>query len=173
MNYIANMVQPKSNPKIISSGPSSRDSADQLTRALGWFSIGLGLMEIFGANRMSHALGMPRAEGLIRAYGVREIGAGVMTLSTEKQAGLVSRVAGDALDIATLATAIRPDNPKRGNAALALGLVLGVTALDIIATQAVSRRNARRSPGRNYSDRSGFPARPRAAAPASNSASQI
>jgi hypothetical protein len=170
MNYLANIVQPKSNPKIISSGPSSMDSADRLTRGLGWFSIGLGLMEIFAAKRMSHALGMPRAEGLIRAYGVREIGAGMMTLSTEKQAGLVSRVAGDAVDIVTLAAAMRPDNPKRGNAALALGLVLGVTALDIIATQAVSNRKARRSPGRNYSDRSGFPARPRLAAQPSTSA---
>jgi hypothetical protein len=97
-------------------------------------------------------------ETLVRAYGMREIGAGIMTLSPDKGLGLQSRVAGDALDIATLLAGMRSDNPKRDNVAIALAMVLGVTVLDIAGAQGV-RASQRRSdrPQRTYRDRSGYP----------------
>src|SRR5437016_5987127 len=77
---------------------------------------------------------------------------------SDKQAGLVSRVAGDALDIVSLMPALSRDNPKRGNAALALVMVIGVTLLDSIAAEAsVVRHNGRSKERKLYSDRSGFP----------------
>ena len=83
---------------------------------------------------------------------------GIMSLSPDKHAGLWSRVAGDALDIATLMTAMRPDNPKRDNVGIAFAMVVGVTLLDIAAAQAVSVRHGRgRGERRSYRDRTGFP----------------
>ena len=101
---------------------------------------------------------MEGKEALVRVYGVREIGSGILSLSVDKNLGLWSRVAGDGLDIATVLTALRSDNPKRGNVAVALALLLGVTAIDLIDAQASTARH-RRAVGRkrSYRDRSGFP----------------
>jgi len=44
---------------------------------------------------------MEGREGLVRAYGAREIGAGVLCLSTNNDLGAFSRAAGDVLDLAT------------------------------------------------------------------------
>jgi hypothetical protein len=158
MSFLSNMTRSDGDPKVLQSGPSSLSSSDRLARNLGWFSIGLGLAELFAAGKITSALGMQGKENLVRAFGVREITSGFMTLSVDKQAGLASRIAGDALDIATLATAMRPDNPKREKAALAFAMVAGITLLDIIATGASTVRHTRhRGKSRSYGDRSGFP----------------
>ncbi|WP_237182248.1 hypothetical protein [Roseomonas marmotae] len=144
-------------PKVLCTGPSSLGAPDQLARGLGWFSIGLGVLEIFAARSLARSLGMQGAEGLIRGYGVREIASGMACLSVNPVPGVASRIAGDALDIATLAAAL-PDNPKRENVQLALLAVLGVTALDILCTTQLRARHGRPAgPGRDYGDRSGFP----------------
>jgi hypothetical protein len=161
MTYIANIsniARSKGDPKVLSSGPSSLDMTDRLARGLGWFSIALGLTELLAPRSLTRALGMEGSETLVRAYGMREIGAGIMTFSPDRGLVLQSRVAGDALDIATLLTALRADNPKRDNVAIALAMVLGVTLLDIAGAQAV-RTSQRRSnrPQPTYRDRSGFP----------------
>jgi hypothetical protein len=97
-------------------------------------------------------------EALVRTYGAREIGSGILSLSVDRQAGLWSRVAGDGLDVATLMMAFRADNPKRHNVGLALAMVLGITLLDVLAAQANSGPHSRqRGTPRKYSDRSGFP----------------
>ncbi|TXR49445.1 hypothetical protein [Phyllobacterium endophyticum] len=158
MSLLTNITRSEGDPKVLQSGPSSLSASDRLARNLGWFSIGLGLAEIVAAEKITSALGMRGKENLVRAYGVREITSGFMTLSVDKQAGLASRIAGDFLDIATLATGMRPDNYKRENAAVALAMVAGITLLDIIATGAITARHTSlRGQGRSYADRSGFP----------------
>jgi hypothetical protein len=47
MTYIANLTRPEGDPKILQTGPSSLTASDKMARALGWFSIGLGLTELF------------------------------------------------------------------------------------------------------------------------------
>jgi hypothetical protein len=132
--------------------------SDQLAKALGWFSIGLGLTELVAPHLITNALGMRGKEGLVRAYGAREIASGLLSLSPDKQAGLWSRVAGDGLDVATLMSGLRADNPKRDNVAAAITMVLGITLLDIIGAQATAVRHApRQGQRRMYADRSGFP----------------
>src|SRR5262249_43727830 len=69
---------------------------------------------------------------------------------------LWARVAGDGLDLAMLAGATAGRNRGRG-VALALAAVAGVTALDVICAQELSRRRPR--PVRDYADRSGLPRR--------------
>lgn len=158
MNYIANIARSEGDPKIIRSGPGSLSASDTLARGLGWFSVGLGLLELMAPERITRALGMRGKEGLVRAYGAREIASGILSLSADKQAGLWSRVAGDGLDLATLVAGLRDDNPKRDNLALALVLVLGVTLLDLVGAQgATPRRGQAQGRRRLYYDRSGFP----------------
>jgi hypothetical protein len=118
-------------------------AVDQLDRGLGWFSVSLGVAELIAGGRLARWLGTQGHEPLIRAYGVREILSGVGTLSVGKTVGLWSRVGGDALDIVTLATGLREDNPKKGNVGLAMAAVIGVTLLDLYCAQELSKRKRR------------------------------
>jgi hypothetical protein len=158
MTYLSNIARSEGDPKVLRSGPSSLGTSDRLAKALGWFSLGLGLTELLAPGRITRALGMEEKEGVVRAFGAREIGHGLLTLSPDKQVGLWSRVAGDGLDIATLMGGLRDDNPKRDNVAIALAMVLGVTLLDVIGAQSTTVRHSRnRGERRLYRDRSGFP----------------
>jgi len=158
MTYISNIVRSEGDPKVLRSGPSSLTSSDRLGKALGWFSLGLGLVELLAPHRITRALGMEGQEALVRAYGAREIGSGILSLSTEKHLGLWSRVGGDGVDIATLLTAHRDDNPKKQNVTTALAMVVGITLLDVMAAQGTTTVHRRTSGDRNvYRDRSGFP----------------
>src|SRR5436189_4659708 len=110
-----------------------------LARRLGWFSIGLGLAERLAPRMLSEQLGMEGKEALLRFYGAREIAAGIgILMSGNPGPWIWGRVAGDALDLATLATGLGNDNPRKGNVAFALAAVAGVTALDGITAQALT-----------------------------------
>ena len=74
-------------PEVIESGPSSLKPIDRAGRVLGWASFGLGALELFAPRVVTRWLGMEGREGLVRAYGVREFGAGVMCLSTNSDVG--------------------------------------------------------------------------------------
>jgi hypothetical protein len=152
------IARSEGDPRVKHKGPSSLTGPDRLARALGWFSVGLGVTELVAPGRLARMLGLEDKQGLIRAYGAREIASAIPTLSVDKPVGLASRIAGDALDLGTLATALRPDNPKRNNAAVATALVVGITLLDLFAYAGVKAVH-RREPGseRDYSDRSGLP----------------
>ncbi len=103
----------------------------KVARGLGWFSLGLGLVEVAAGKSLSRALGMEDRTWLVQAYGVREIATGVGIFAMDNPRPMMwARVAGDVLDIATLATAYRDDNPKKDNVAIAIGSVLGVTLAD-------------------------------------------
>jgi len=137
-----------------------RDQARGLAEGLGWFSIGLGLLEVAAARSMANGLGLRGQENLVRAYGVREIVTGIGILASrpeDRGPWLWGRVAGDALDMATLAAGMRQGGG--GAAGLAMAAVLGVTVLDIVAAQAVSADARPRWIARDYSRRTGF-ARP-------------
>jgi len=162
MTYLSNLshqiARSEGDPKLLQTGPSSAGASDKLAKALGWFSLGLGIAEVVAPRSFTRALGMEGKEALVRAYGVREIAAGVLTLSPDKNAGLWSRLAGDGLDVATLLPGLSDANPKRDNVALALTMVAGVTLLDLIGAQSTAVRHSRnRGQRRLYYDRSGFP----------------
>lgn len=158
MNMFRRIVRHEGDPEIIQRGPRTLPPEDEVARSLGWFSIALGLLEVFAAPRITRALGMEGQENLVRAYGARELGAGVLSLSIDKGAGLWSRVAGDGVDLATLGVGLRRSNPKRGTVAAVLGVVAGITIIDIVAAQRVTRIHSRRHEmPRDYSDRGGYP----------------
>ena len=89
---------------------------------------------------------------------MREILAGIMSLSVDKNAGLWARVGGDGLDAAALLSGLTADNPKKGNIALALLMVGGIAMLDYRAAQDTKPRRPPRDARRKlYPNRSGFP----------------
>ena len=118
--------------------PSS--SAKRLAKGLGWFSIGLGFTELLCPRAIAKISGVSNAHtGLIRVYGLREIAAGVTIFSQKNPAaGVWSRVAGDALDLASLGKAFASPDANRGRVAFATANVLAVTALDLIAAKQLS-----------------------------------
>jgi hypothetical protein len=144
-------------PEVIESGESSLSGVDRLGRVLGWASFGLGALELFSPKTLTRWLGMEGREGLVRAYGVREFGAGVMCLSTNSDIGAFNRAAGDALDLATLATAYRDDNPKKRNVGIAIAAVVAIGIADAAAGWAIRDLHKRKGEPRDFSDRSGFP----------------
>ena len=161
MNMIDRMTdiaRSPGDPKIRHSGPSGLSPSDRLARGLGWFSLALGAVELMAPGYITRTLGLQGKERLVRAFGAREVLAGVPTLSVDRQVGLASRIAGDIIDIATLIPALSRHNPRRTNAFLALVAVGTVTALDCIALGGVSRVHSRsRGRSADYSDRSGLP----------------
>ncbi|MBV9958997.1 MAG: SRPBCC family protein, partial [Acidobacteria bacterium] len=80
---------------------------------------------------------------LIRLFGLREIasGIGIFMQGRKPAAAVWSRVAGDALDIASLGVAFASPQSKKGRVAFATANVLAVTALDVLCAQQLSSRN--------------------------------
>ncbi|HSN21703.1 MAG TPA: hypothetical protein VLS49_13560 [Usitatibacter sp.] len=135
-------------------------SAQRMARGMGWLSLVLGIAELAFARPLARALGMRGEEGLLRFYGLRELATGIGTLAARDPAPWIwGRLAGDAVDIATLA--LRLDGRPRSNAALALGAVAGASALDLVVARRLSAaRKLARPPRRDDSDRAGFPKPP-------------
>lgn len=134
----------------------TQHNARALARGLGWLSLGLGLAELLAAGPLARLLGVPEQRGLLRACGLRELTTGIGLLTTDHpQPWIQARLVGDALDLAGLGWTVRNGNAPRP-AALAIGMVAGVTALDVTCARglAVEQRwvNAW-----DYSDRTGFP----------------
>ncbi|MCY7314429.1 MAG: hypothetical protein LH480_02055 [Rubrivivax sp.] len=132
----------------------SRQQARTLSRGLGWFSLGLGLVELLAAKPLSRSVGLRGDVTLMRAYGLREIFTGIGLLRAEDPTPFVwARVAGDALDMVTLAPGLRTG--ERRGAAVALAAVAGVTLLDLACARSLS--SATKAAAVDYSRRSGWP----------------
>ena len=115
----------------------------QLARALGWFSIGLGLMEIVAPRRMANQLGLRGRHGLVRTFGLREVAAGAAILLNDGRspAWLWARVAGDLMDLGLLESSHPYTRRRRRNLLAAKAAVIGATALDVLGAERVRRQN--------------------------------
>jgi uncharacterized membrane protein len=118
-----------------------------LATFLGWFSIGLGLAEVFAPRQLSRLIGLNEDHTLLlRAMGLREITSGIGILSTPRPAGWVwSRVAGDALDLSLLGAALASEDSDKGRVWAATASVAGVTALDVICAEQLSSGHSDRA----------------------------
>lgn len=117
----------------------------QVSFGLGQNAIGLGLWGLIAPKGVNRFLGLqctPQTTQVL--FGARELATGMALFSDPTRASaLWARVAGDAFDIAVLSRLVARGNPKHANARLALGVVLAVTALDLVA--AIRLSNVKRS----------------------------
>jgi hypothetical protein len=132
-------------------------SPRRVAQGLGLFSLALGAMELLAPRRISHWLGLRSDPRLVQAYGAREIATGLAILGRSRDPApyVWARVAGDALDLATLAAA--GGGRAHGRLSFAVAAIVGVTVIDALCAQALSARQLQRQPVHDYSDRSGLP----------------
>lgn len=121
------------------------DPDQRLARNLGWFSIGLGAAEILAPGLVARISGAPdskRSRTVIRSYGAREIVQGIAILSSmPRPAGWIwGRVAGDVLDIGSVATGMLSKEGSLPRGMLAMTSLLGVTALDYYCADKLSSK---------------------------------
>lgn len=111
-----------------------------LSKCLGAFSVGLGLAEMLAPATVAARTGVPY-RGLIRAYGAREFVAGIGILTTRAPAAwLWGRVAGDLVDLATLAVSHKQVGESGRRRAVETAVaVAGVATLDLVAALSNSR----------------------------------
>ncbi len=114
-----------------------------LTQALGWFSLGLGLVEVLAPRRLAKAIGVPdnsQNEVVLRLLGLREIVSGLAILGEAQPAGAMwSRFGGDMMDLTLLGATFNAQEAQRERLSFATAAVLGVTALDLLCSEQLSR----------------------------------
>ncbi len=118
---------------------------ESLSDFLGYFSIGLGLAELLAPSVIARVVGIKhpneRNRGLLRLMGLREISHGIAILSNQQpKKAVISRVAGDALDLALLGATLSNSENDRGRTLFATANVLAVTALDVLASKELARQ---------------------------------
>jgi hypothetical protein len=124
--------------------PATKSDPRGLSTGLGWFSIALGALELSAPRTLSRSLGMGLVgENILRVYGGREIANGLAILATPdthaRAKWVWARVAGDVLDLATLAAGLYPGNRQRENVVAAMVAVGAVTALDIFCALGLTK----------------------------------
>jgi uncharacterized membrane protein len=115
-----------------------RTEAERLAVGLGWFSIGLGLAEALAPDGMARLIGVGKeSTGAVRMLGLREIahGIGILTTQPRPAAAVMSRVAGDMLDLAFLGSKMMEPGTDKGRLCAAMTAVSGVAALDVMCSQ--------------------------------------
>jgi len=117
--------------------------AERRARGLAWFSIGLGLAQIGAPRSVARFIGInddDETRNTMFAIGLREITSGIGILSQRRPAGWVwSRFGGDLMDLALLGKAMNSDDTDKGRVAAATAAVVGVTVVDFLTGQQLSR----------------------------------
>jgi hypothetical protein len=118
-------------------------STIQAARFLGWTSIAVGLTEIVATRWVEETIGTDEHESAIRAFGAREIAAGITILAQpglnkSLAAGVWSRVAGDAVDLAALEQVAQRSKNPAGLEAIT-SIVLAVTGMDLLVALLLQR----------------------------------
>ncbi len=124
-------------------GRGVEENAERRARGLGWFSIGLGLAQLAVPRTVARLIGVTdddETRNTMFALGIREITSGIGILSRRRAAGWVwSRVGGDLMDLALLGKAMVSEDNDRNRVAAATAAVVGVTVLDVMTGQQLSK----------------------------------
>src|SRR3954453_3821813 len=117
----------------------------KLGLGLGYFSIGLGLVELAAPGRLARLLGIEgkSAKTIIGLFGARELLAGGALLrGPAVSTNVWNRVVGDGIDLAALSVAFGRSN-RKGAVAGALGFVAGATLLDFLTARGLDDETGR------------------------------
>jgi uncharacterized membrane protein len=120
---------------------------ERLARALGWFSLGLGLAQIAAPGKMARLVGVDDDDetiAIMRVVGVREIASGLGILTQPKPTPWMwSRVGGDAMDLALLRRALSSPRADQNRVAATTAAVAGIAAVDALcSTRLTAETNA-------------------------------
>jgi uncharacterized membrane protein len=134
--------------------PDSRLSSEimfdeKISQGLGWFSIGLGTVELLAPYLVASTCGLPKGSArLIRLFGIREIISGIQIFSQGKRptGAIWNRVAGDAADLAALGAALIHPKSKKARVLVSAANVAAITALDLMTAQKLARQTGKLSP---------------------------
>jgi hypothetical protein len=108
-------------------------NSTSMAQGLAWFGICLGAAELLAPKKVARITGLDNHVTLIRAYGAREIASGLYVLASKQpEQALWSRVAGDGLDAALLASGMKSRNPRRARTFMAAFAVAPVVMLDYL-----------------------------------------
>ncbi|HEX8111573.1 MAG TPA: SRPBCC family protein [Kofleriaceae bacterium] len=130
---------------VVQSEPPAPDKADatSLIRGLGWLGVTLGVTELVIPRLLASAIGVDpdgAAPAILRAMGVREIASSsAVLLRPDHPSPRWARVIGDAIDLGLLGLALTTPGTGKRRLGMALGMVAGVTALDVLAARRQGR----------------------------------
>ncbi|MFC5066351.1 SRPBCC family protein, partial [Actinomycetospora atypica] len=124
---------------------AGRNVPADLARGLGVFSLALGSVQLAAPATVARLAGVREDGAAVRAvtsvFGARELAHGAGILAGRRTAGWVwSRVAGDVLDVAALATGARRRGAVPTRLALGLTALTAVTVADVLTARELSRR---------------------------------
>jgi uncharacterized membrane protein len=106
---------------------------DVLARGLGWFGIGLGLVQLLAPRSFGRSIGVEAQPWLLRTIGLRQIASGVGLLTRpEPRPWIETRATGDLVDLALLGIAFSSASANRDRLAAAAAVTAGITALDVL-----------------------------------------
>lgn len=120
----------------------------KLGLGLGFFSVGLGLLEVAAPGRLARWLGVDRkaAKTVIALFGARELLAGGMLMrGPAVSTNAWNRVIGDSMDLTALGLVFARSN-RRTAVAGALGFVAGTTLLDVLTARGLAKETGRTFP---------------------------
>jgi len=149
------LTEPSASSQRMGTGGTARKGGDyqgdsddfagaKLARGLAWFSIGLGLAEFLAPESVANMIGVEREHSdLIRAFGLREIASGIAIFMQGERPteAMWARVAGDAMDLASLGAAFSSSDSDKARLGIATANVLAVTALDVLCAQRLGSGN--------------------------------
>jgi uncharacterized membrane protein len=114
-----------------------------LARALGIFSLAVGIAQVIAPRRFAKWVGIdprPERQAAVRAVGFRELGAAAGLLSRPRPVlGQGLRLVGDAMDLALLGRAMRARGVKRDRVTGVLAATAGVAVLDVLGGVQLAR----------------------------------
>jgi uncharacterized membrane protein len=123
--------------------PEPRTGRSKLETGLGWYSLGLGLIQMLAPDAHNRLIGINRPgrkssrrhRATTRAIALQEISAGAGILTSRRPAGwLWARLGGDAVHLGLLVRAIRGRrDAARRRTVLAAGCVVGTGVIDTLA----------------------------------------
>lgn len=120
----------------------------KLGLGLGVFSLAIAAAELFAPRRITQALDAQGHEGMVKAFGARELLAGVNLLVAPAVATNVwSRAAGDVMDIAAAGAAVA-HSPKNRATWGALAFVVTALALDTWVARGLDKQTGKTLPVR-------------------------
>ena len=149
-DYVDQAPTPAKTPGWDVAGPERHiNDGRTAARMMGWFSFGLGAVEVLAPTRVTSMLGVSeRYAPLVVSFGLREIASGIGVLKDRTPAtGMWSRVAGDALDLAMLGVALRASQ-RRQYVYAAMSFVAAALVADALVARKLSRHRAAATEGR-------------------------